>query len=89
MLHPDFRLNVGSKAMHSEQFTQELAEHLDNIMIQRHPAGMCGKDGCQFCLEQRQSITLDVLARIEERVPGTREAIAIWELRHEPIEIVE
>ena len=80
----------GNPFLHTEAeaFANELAEKLDRIMIARHPARMCNNNDCQTCLEQRQSLTLDVLARIEERVPGTREAIATWELRNTPITIV-
>ena len=71
----------------AEAYVAKLAEALDGILTTRHPGGMCEKDDCQLCIEQRQTITLDVLARIEERVPGTREAIANYELRNTPIEV--
>ena len=78
-----------SETMHPEQSAQELVKHLDYMMIARHPAGMCDKDGCQMCLQQREAIALGVLNRVEERISGTQEAMAAWHRGQQIAEVVE
>ena len=79
----------GDAAEPAEAYIVKLAEELDKVVAARHVAGMYEDAECQPCLQTRQKITMAALERIEARVPGTREALALYEERNAPIEIVE
>ena len=80
--------NDGQIIIDTEAFANHLAEQLDRRLSARHPAGLCDDDGCRPCQKQREDITWQALQKIEERVPGTRDAVAEWQLMHTPIEII-
>ena len=78
----------GQITIDTEAFASLVAQHLDRRLSARHPAGLCDDDGCRLCQKQREEITWNALMKIEERVPGTRDAVAEWQLMHTPIEII-
>ena len=78
----------GQITIDSEAFASLVAQQLDRRLSARHPAGLCDDDGCRLCQKQREEITWNALMKIEERVPGTRDAVAEWQLMHTPIEII-
>ena len=78
----------GQLLIDTEAFANHLAQQLDRRLSARHPAGLCDDDGCRLCQKQREEITWQALQKIEERVPGTRDAVAHWQLMHTPIEII-
>ena len=71
--------------MDPAQYAQEIAERLDNIMTQRHPAGMCDNKECHLCTAQRQAAQLGLLDIIEKCLPGTKDTLANCEMRSRPI----
>ena len=51
----------------------------------RHPFGFCHDDDCQPCRVERNRIGVDVLNKVEERIPRTKELLADWELMNTPL----
>ena len=77
----------GQVTIDTEALANHLAEQLERRLSARHPAGLCDDDGCRLCQKQREAITWQALQKIEERVPGTRDAVAQWQLMNTPIEV--
>ena len=77
----------GQLLIDTEALANHLAQQLDKRLSARHPAGLCDDDGCRPCQKQRADITWQALQKIEERVPGTRDAVAQWQLMNTPIEV--
>ena len=77
----------GQITIDTEAFASLVAQQLDRRLSARHPAGLCDDDGCRLCQKQRADITWQALQKIEERVPGTRDAVAQWQLMNTPIEV--
>jgi len=44
--------------------------------------GLCSDPDCRPCADAKNAIRLDALARIESRLPGTKEALHQWEVDH-------
>lgn len=65
----------------SEQFVDSIVTKLR----QMHPAGLCSEEECPICPGQKMALTNLTMDKIEERVPGTIQAVAEWERKHEPI----
>ena len=78
----------GQITINTEDLANLLAQQLDRRLSARHPADLCDEDGCRLCQKQREEITWQALQKIEERVPGTRDAVAQWQLMHTPIVII-
>ena len=77
----------GQITIDTEELAKHLAQQLERRLSARHPAGLCDDDGCRLCQKQREEITWQALQKIEERVPGTRDAVAEWQLMNTPIEV--
>ena len=77
----------GQITINTEDLANLLAQQLDRRLSNRHPAGLCNDDGCRLCQKQREEITWQALQKIDERVPGTRDAVAEWQLMNTPIEV--
>ena len=88
ILNKDRSDQDGQITIDTEALANHLAQQLDRRLSARHPAGLCDDDECRLCQKQRQEITWDALNKIEDRVPGTKEKIAEWQLMHMPIEII-
>lgn len=80
-------LQTVQKTMEAAQ-AQAGSESKDGEDGSVHPPGLCKDQGCQVCREAVRAHSLAFLASIEERVPGTKEKLAQWELMHSPVEIV-
>ena len=69
----------------------KLAETVSQVVIQEmaqvHQPGFCGESDCEGCAEQRNQVVLETVNKIEEKVPGTRDALAAYEYRNQPIVI--
>ena len=87
LLNKDRSGQDGQITIDTEALASLLAQQLDRRLSARHPAGLCDDDECRICQKQRDEITLKTLQKIEERVPGTRDAVAEWQLMNMPIEI--
>lgn len=59
------------------------------VFEKQHPPGLCQTDECQSCRDERNKVTLTTVNKIEERLPGTREKLAHWELMNSKLAIVE
>ena len=88
LLNRDPQNGDGQITVDTEALADHLAQQLDRRLSARHPAGLCDDDGCRLCQKQREEITWQALQKIEERVPGTRDAVAQWQLMNTPIEII-
>ena len=88
LLEKDRAIGDGQVTVDTEELAKHLAQQLDRRLSARHPAGLCDEDGCRLCQKQREEITWQALQKIEERVPGTRDAVAQWQLMHTPIVII-
>ena len=87
LLEKDRSDEDGQITIDTEEFANHLAEQLERRLAARHPAGLCDEDSCRLCQKQRADITWQALQKIEERVPGTRDAVAEWQLMNTPIEV--
>ena len=76
------------KSIDLDALAARIVDKLDQMERARHPVGLCQDDDCHVCRQQREEITWNALMKIEERVPGTRDAVAEWQLMHTPIEII-
>ena len=88
LLEKDQSVSDGQITVDTEALASHLAQQLERRLNARHPAGLCDDDGCRLCQKQREEITWRALQKIEERVPGTRDAVAEWQLMNTPIEII-
>ncbi len=87
LLNKEVSDQSGQITIDTETLANQLAQQLDRRLSARHPAGLCDDDGCRLCQKQREAITWQALEKIEERVPGTRDAVAQWQLMNTPIEV--
>ena len=70
---------LNALAVKLEGLPEEIAE-------QAHPVGLC--QNCGTCVRQSQELKWDALEKIEERAPGTKERVALWQLNNTPLDIV-
>lgn len=53
----------------------------------KHPAGLCDAVECRDCQAALDKAKLALLHKVEERVPGTKEKLAEWEVMHSPVDV--
>ena len=101
-IHAAFRATLGQAMDAVRESAGDLREAIDeavqaNDLLKaeiaqlnaQHQPGLCRQSDCQHCLDARNAVRLDILNKIEERVPGTRESLAHWELMNSTITITE
>lgn len=80
----DLREAIQESVQTNELLKAEIAQ-----LNAQHQPGLCRQSDCQHCLDARNVVRLDILNKVEDRVPGTRESLAHWELMHSTINITE
>ena len=53
----------------------------------QHQAGLCNENACAHCSSTITALTLDIVNKIEDKLPGTKDALAKWQWEHQPVEV--